>query len=208
MWRFLFWTALCVGIVIGIARATAIRWWRVPADDPYLEASLAPTLRGGDLVILWRLTTPSTGDLVLCPEPKTPDRMTIGRIAGVQGETVTLEGDNFLLNGRRASTEGNCFQGRFSVNDPASQLPVDQVCFREQLGGKWHERSQTGPPRPKYTQQLGDGEVFLLSDNRQFPWDSREFGPAERDTCKETILFRLVSAKGYSDTENRFTFVH
>ena len=69
MFRFAFWVALIVGAVIGVARATAIRWWRVPQDDRYLTASISPTLRGGDLILLWRLSKPSLGDLVMCPEP-------------------------------------------------------------------------------------------------------------------------------------------
>ena len=78
--RILAWTLIIGGAIVGIARLTVIRWWRVPVGDPYLEASLAPTLRGGDLVILWRGTAPIEGNLVLCPEPKGGGRYTIGRI--------------------------------------------------------------------------------------------------------------------------------
>ena len=70
--RFLLWTAIIVGAIVGLARATAIRWVKIPMGDPYLEASIAPTLRGGDTVILWRLTKPGFGDLVVCPEPDAP----------------------------------------------------------------------------------------------------------------------------------------
>ena len=53
MFRFLFWCALIVGGIIGILRATAIRWWRVPSDDPYLTASLSPrnASRGGSAAV-------------------------------------------------------------------------------------------------------------------------------------------------------------
>ena len=102
--RFLLWTALIVGVLVGIARATAIRWWRIPEGDPYLEASIAPTLRGGDLIILWRLTPPKFGDLVLCPEPGTPERMVVGRIIGDPGDKVRIEGARVVVNGRAAET--------------------------------------------------------------------------------------------------------
>ena len=57
--RYLGWTLFIAGAVIGLARLTVIRWWQVPLGDPYLEASLAPSLQGGDWVLLWRGTAPS-----------------------------------------------------------------------------------------------------------------------------------------------------
>jgi hypothetical protein len=44
--RWALWVMISCVVVVLVARATAIRWWRVPAGDPYLEASIAPTLRG------------------------------------------------------------------------------------------------------------------------------------------------------------------
>ena len=63
-------------------------------------------------------------------------------------------------------------------------------------------------PRP--ADALADvpsGHVYLVSDNRQFPWDSREFGPVERTTCAETVFFRLVSKDGFFDVANRLTVI-
>ncbi|HEY4106972.1 MAG TPA: S26 family signal peptidase, partial [Polyangiaceae bacterium] len=91
--RALFWLVAIVGGLIGILRATAIRWWQLPLNDPYFEASIAPTLRGGDWVLLWRATKPKFGDLVLCPEPKT-NRPVIGRVAGESGDHVSILGSS------------------------------------------------------------------------------------------------------------------
>ena len=77
--RALLWIAGTLAVLIGLARAVAIRWWHIPADDVYLSSSLAPTLEGGDTIVLWRLTQPDLGDLVLCPEPGHPERIVIGR---------------------------------------------------------------------------------------------------------------------------------
>ena len=54
---------------------------------------------------------------------------------------------------------------------------------------------------------VADRQVYLVSDNRQFPWDSREFGPVERSTCVETVVFRVVSKEGFFDETNRFTMI-
>jgi hypothetical protein len=52
-----------------------------------------------------------------------------------------------------------------------------------------------------------DGKVFLVSDNRLLPYDSRDFGQVDRSTCTETVVFRLVSAEGFFDAASRFTFI-
>ena len=32
-------------------------------------------------------------------------------------------------------------------------------------------------------------------------------GPVEAATCKETVVFRLISARGYGDVDSRFVFI-
>lgn len=208
-WRLLMTLAILLGILVGVARAVGIRWWRVPNDDPYLEASIAPTLRGGDLILLWRLTAPHSGDLVLCPEPKQPDRVVIGRIAAVEGESIEVNGDAVRVRGRLAQSQSKCLEDRFTVTDPQTKLPLEQVCQDEELGTRIHQRGNTrGEPPPKVTDTVGAGQVFLVSDNRQLPYDSRDFGPVERETCKEMVFFRLVGADGFTDTAHRFSIIH
>src|SRR3954468_13583232 len=101
MFRFLFWCALIVGGVIGVLRLTAIRWWRVPSDDPYLTASTSPSVRAGDLILLWRLSRPHFGDLVLCPEPKHPERMVIGRLVGESRDDLQVNGADITVNAKQ-----------------------------------------------------------------------------------------------------------
>jgi signal peptidase I len=208
--RGLFWVALVLGILVGVARLTAIRWWRIPADDPYLEASIAPTLRGGDLIILWRLGKPHFGDLVICPEPKRPDRIVIGRIAGEGGDDIKVDGAKATINGRAAETEHACDPNRFTVTHPTTHQDVEQDCQVEAIAGVSHMRGGVlgaGVLPAPVDQKIAEGKVFLLSDNRLLPYDSREFGLVDQDTCTEMVLFRLVSAKGFFDEKARFTFI-
>src|SRR5262245_34209150 len=98
----LIWIMVGLALVVGLARVVAIRWWRVPSDDPELAASIEPTLHGGDLVILWRLTEPDVGDLVLCPEPERADgeggRIVIGRIIAETGDQVEVKDGAIFIN--------------------------------------------------------------------------------------------------------------
>ena len=75
--RYLAWTVVISGALLGVLRYTVIRWWQVPTGDPYLDSSIAPTLHGGDWVISWRGSTPTKGNLTVCAEPRT-NRLVIG----------------------------------------------------------------------------------------------------------------------------------
>lgn len=209
LFKILFIVAALAGLLIGIARLTAIRWWRIPSDDPFLEASIAPTLRGGDLVLLWRATPPNFGALVVCPDPEDPSRVVIGRLVGEAGDRVTIDGDHLEINDRNVHTETNCSDAMFQVDDPSSGSPVEQACVIEDLGGVGHMRGSIGSAKgaPPSSREVGPGKAFLVSDNRRFPYDSREYGSVDAPTCKESIFFRLVSKKGFFDVKPRFTYI-
>ncbi|HYP78362.1 MAG TPA: signal peptidase I [Polyangiaceae bacterium] len=205
--RLLAWTLLIAFALVGVMRLTVIRWWQVPLGDPYLEASLAPSLRGGDWVILWRGSPPIEGNLVLCPEPKTAGRPVIARILAEGGDHIKV-GDATLVNGRRFETENGC--DAFTVHDPDAREDTRQACRREVVGSRTHLRGEliASLPKPKEADvDVASGQVFLVSDNRQFPWDSREFGTVERSTCAETVVFRLISKEGFFDVPNRLMLI-
>ena len=206
--RFLAWTSLIVAASIGLLRLTVIRWWRVPLGDPYLEASIAPSLRGGDWILLWRGTEPRAGDLILCPEPKAPNRDVIGRIVGEANDHVKLSADGLRVNRRSFETESYC--DRFSVRDPSTGQQVEQNCRAETVGNSKHlfgDRLAELTAPGAVELDVPSGQVFLVSDNRQFPWDSRDFGPVVRDTCLETVIFRLISKDGFFDVANRLMLI-
>ena len=210
MFRLLFWVAIVLGLVVGFLRLTMIRWWRVPSNDPYLTASISPSVRGGDLILLWRFTKPGFSDLVLCPEPKQPGRVVIGRIAAKGRDDLEVTGADITVNRKRQSVEGNCPQRTFLEKDPGTGFEVELGCSIEDLGGSTNFRAEltsdgVHPADVKVT--VPDNQVWLVSDNRQFPYDSRDYGAVPQETCEETVFFRLVSAKGFFDTQNRNQYI-
>ncbi len=46
-----------------------------------------------------RITVPTFGDLVLCPEPNYPERYVIARIIGLPGDVLRLKDQMPQLNG-------------------------------------------------------------------------------------------------------------
>jgi signal peptidase I len=210
--RFLFWVALVVGGLIGVLRLTAIRWWRVPLDDKYLTASISPSVRAGDLILLWRLTRPGFGDLVLCPEPGHPERVVIGRLVGEPGDKLEVTGARVTVNDQRLLTEGRCARSPFKENAPDTGVEVEQSCSLEEVGGGVHERgdvpvSDVSPPHDAKIEAVPPGQVWLVSDNRLFPYDSRDYGPVERASCRETVFFRLVGSGGFFDPTTRNQYI-
>jgi len=211
----LIWIAVGLALVVGVARVVAIRWWRVPSDDPELEASIAPTLRGGDLVILWRLTEPDVGDLVLCPEPERADgeggRIVIGRIIAESGDQVEVKDGAIFINDKPLLTESSCPESTFTVVNPRTDLEIEQPCAIERLGATLHKVGRraagVGSPRDQAAVEVNRGEVWIASDNRQLPFDSRDYGSATRAECSETVIFRLVSEQGYFDVASRLSVI-
>lgn len=207
--RVLLWATIGIIAVIAFFRLTAIRWWKVPDDDPYLSASVGPELRGGDWVLLWRMSPPAVGSLVLCPEPKHSDRVVVGRMIGEEGQKVTVSGSNIEVNGKRLVGEGSCTKPRFTVKAPRNGNEIELRCTTEVINGAVHERGEAEAlaELPTFETNIGPGEVLLVSDNRRFPYDSRDFGVVDRSTCKETVFFRLIGREGFFDSATRFTYI-
>jgi signal peptidase I len=201
-----------VGVLVVIAlvlRALVLDVWTVP-DDPGLGAAMAPTLAPGDLVIVLTRGRPTFGELVRCPDPETPGSFIVGRIAGVGGDVVETDHSELTVNGTRYNAESSCPEPDLRMNDPATGREVKLKCDVVTMGGGRHLRAVGRKPpleRPLRTEVRPD-TVFLLSDNRSYHDDSRDFGLQPRDACKQRIVFRLWGKGGWSDEERRLSIVH
>lgn len=206
-------TIVVLGVVIGSLRLTCLRWWQVPEDDPELAASIAPTLLPGDWLILWRGHMPGFGDLVVCPDPEAPGLVFIGRIAGEGGDTLAIDEVGALtVNNARVRSESACTTPTFTVAHPTTGDEVELRCDIETLGGVHHRRalvpaSNVAIKPVASKREVEPGSVFLVSDNRLFFFDSRDFGPLPKASCKESIIFRLVSRLGFGHVPTRLTWI-
>jgi signal peptidase I len=210
--RFVVVLALLLGGIVAGMRATCMSFWTVPSDDPLYSASVLPTLEAGDVVVLWRLGAPTFADLVRCTDPEIPGRYVVGRILGEQGDRVNGLWHTVFVNRKLISAAHVCPVARYSVPHPVSGDPVDLVCDAEEAGGNDYTRLRyeinpaTNPET--FDTVVPNGHVFLLSDNRVFHYDSRQFGPISKASCPERIAFRLWSARGWDDSARRMDFIH
>lgn len=146
----------------------------------------------------------------MCPEPKAPERVVVGRLLGESRDTVEIEGSSVTINNHHFTTEHACSEHTVTVKHPGTGEPVEQTCGMEKVGGTVHPRADaTGQTiRPaRVTATVPEGRVFLVSDNRLFPYDSRDYGPVERSTCTESVFFRLVGRDGFFDVGRRLTYI-
>jgi signal peptidase I len=205
----LLWTAAILGVIAGILRLTLLVPWKVP-DDPVLVASVAPTLNGGDTILVLTRGTPGFGELVRCTDPEDPKKLIVGRIVGIEGDVVEAQGGNLSVNGRLYGGDSACTQPTFKVPHPSSGSMVDLSCDVVTMGGGWHYRGIS--PKPlhgsKTRTTVGRGMFFLISDDREYHDDSRDFGTVPKDTCKERPFFRLWSKDGWSDDVHRLSYLH
>lgn len=209
--RNLLWGLAVLSVLVGAARLSCLRWWQVPLDDPDLGASVTPTLNAGDWVILWRLTAPGFGDLVLCPDPEDPGQVVMGRIVGEGGDRLTISDTGDLaINGSNIHSEKSCDSPQFVVANPRNGDAVKMRCDIEALGGVHHQRALFPPDgrRPLAVKtEVADRQFYLVSDNRFYPFDSRDFGTVPSESCSETVVFRLVSRLGFGDVAARLRWI-
>ncbi len=110
--------------------------------------SMEPTLHDGDSLLVdklsYRFSDPKRFDIVIFPYAGDPESCFIKRIIGLPGETVQID------------LKGNIY--------------IDGELLEEHYGAEVIE----DPGRAIEPVELGEDEYFVLGDNRNYSFDSRE----------------------------------
>jgi signal peptidase I len=206
--RGLLWTAAVLVVIGLVVRTVFLDAWVVP-DDPKTSASVAPSMEGGDTILFMRHNKPAFGDLVRCTDPEDATKYVVGRVVGLSGDTVETNGRELSVNGRRYIGEMACAEGKIAVPHPTSGSTVEISCDQVQIAGHphlrgWSDKAGIFTPTKKV---VGQGMLYLLSDDRSYHDDSRDFGTVPADSCTGRIVFRLWGKEGWKDDKRRMTFV-
>lgn len=207
--RFIGWTLGALLVIVLLLRLLVLDVWTLP-DDAFLGASAAPVLGAGDTALVITRGEATFGELVRCADPQEAGAFVIGRIAGVEGDTVEVEGPRLTVNGKLYETESACAQPKVLVKHPETLKEVELSCGIVQMGGGWHYRiSAPGAfQEQKKTARVLPGKVFLLSDNRAMHDDSRDFGLVDRSTCTHRFFFRLWGKGTWAEDRSRLSYIH
>ncbi len=204
--KFLLWFAGLTVVAMIAGRLMGLRLWTVP-DDPFLGASTAPTLSGGDLVIVLESGDRTSNDLVRCRDPEDAQRWVIGRIYGFPGDKIKLEGAAVTVGAKRYSAQDACAESSVPTINPSTGVAKTLSCSRVEFGGGWHfVAGGAGIDTSPSEHTVGSGRYFLVSDNRVHHDDSRDFGSVPIESCSGKILFRMWGKDGFT-SKSRFTFI-
>lgn len=202
--KYLAWVVGILGVIGLVLYLAVFDVWTVPADDPWLAASIEPTLSPGDVVIVSRHGTPDRAHLVMCPDPAGRGTL-IARLIGMEGETVTFSDEVVSVDGTRTPSPRAC-KSR-TLKHPETGEDVEHRCGVEQYGGTDFDALRAeARPEPPISAKVDPAKAYLVSDNRHLHWDSRNYGQIDPTTCRH-IVYRLWGASGYGDSSKRFTVI-
>ncbi|MFZ5845186.1 MAG: signal peptidase I [Patescibacteria group bacterium] len=153
------------GIVVFLAILVMVYLF-VMSPQEINGASMEPNFYNGEYIltnkVVYRLTNPQRGDVVIFKSPLNKEIDFIKRIIALPGEKVRLSGNAIYVNNQKV---------------PEPYLEPGTYIF----GGSYlRENQEVVVPEGKY---------FVLGDNRPHSADSREFGPiAKEDFIGKAIL--------------------
>lgn len=159
-----FWEILQI-VILALIIVVPIRYF---IFQPFIVKgqSMEPNFEDGDYLIIdeisYRFRKPQRGEVIVFKNPLNPGQRFIKRIIALPGETIEIkEGKIEILNEK----------GNF-VLDEKNYLP-----------------SSITNGEIKIT--LGNDEYFVLGDNRNFSFDSRQFGPLKEKYIIGRVFLRL-----------------
>lgn len=156
-------------LAIVIVCAAIVVPVRAFVAQPFIVSggSMLPTFHNGDYLIVDQLTyqmnDPKRGDVVVFRYPNKPSEFYIKRVIAIPGDTVVFEGQLVKI---------------INEEHPAGFVLVEEYISR--------------PMNANDTVLLGEGEYFVMGDNRPNSSDSRMWGPLEEHFIVGKPLVRLL----------------
>ncbi len=176
---------LIVIIVVILIRTFLVQAYNIPSG------SMKPTLLVGDFILVnklvYKLSEPQRGDIVVFKWPANPQIDFIKRIIGMPGDTIEVRGSKVFINGQEVPL-------RFIKK--VQEDGVDKLIYEETLpnGVKYKIALYENPIIPRrdaYYAKIPDGYYFVMGDNRDNSKDSRYWGllPRENIVGKAFVIY-------------------
>ena len=145
--------------------------FRLYIAQPFIVegASMLPTFESGHYLIVDQLSyhfkSPHRGSILVFRYPRDPSKSFIKRVIGLPGETVTItNGVVTIKNARNENEEG------FTLSEPYIMLKKSD----------------------NHSITLGEGEYFVMGDNRAGSAESRSWGPVPEESIIGRPLLRFL----------------
>lgn len=175
---------LVIVVVVLLIRTFLVQAYNIPSG------SMKPTLLVGDFILVnklvYRLSEPQRGDIVVFRWPVNPGIDFIKRIVGVPGDKVEVVGDRVFINGKELPRRliGEVYE------DGSKKLIYEETLPN---GVKHKIALYENPiiPRRSVEYQIPEGYYFVMGDNRDNSEDSRYWGllPKENIVGKAFVVY-------------------
>lgn len=130
--------------------------------------SMEPTLNNEDNVVMMHTDESyERFDLIVVKPNPSKEEFYIKRLIGLPGDEIRIEIGNVYVNNER-------------LEEPYLDEGVDTLCA-----------SRQGETIDICTFNVGEGEYFVMGDNRNHSTDSRSLGSFEKDAIYGTVRYRL-----------------
>lgn len=165
IWEIIKFAAVALLIILPI------RFW---IAQPFIVsgASMDPSFFSGDYLIIdelsYQFQEPKRGEVVIFKPPQEQGRFFIKRIIGLPGDVVEIKSNKIYI---------------YNKEYPKGMI-IDEFYL-----------SQSVNTYPDLRMVLGQGEYFVLGDNRMHSSDSRIWGAVKEDSIVGRALIRLWPVK-------------
>lgn len=152
------------------------------------DDAMAPTIFGGDTVLVWRTSDFDHADILLCRHPRRAGGWIIGRVIGKPGMSVSMERGQLTINRQRVDRD---FRGELRVEDQQTRHVATYSWGFEPLGEVEHLFMARTDRTLALRAVDNVGGYYLLHDNRTWTGDdSRTLGPIQGAECTGRVFMR------------------
>lgn len=157
-------------VIIALAIVIPIRFFLF---QPFIVqgSSMEPNFHSGDYLIIdeisYEFQDPQRGDIIVFEYPLNPSNRYIKRIIGLPGETITAEDGNVYI-----TKDGNT-----------------TLLSEDYLPKTWKESWENYNSFEQI--ELGEGEYFVMGDNRNASSDSRKWGILPEENIIGKVFFNF-----------------
>ena len=205
--KFLLWLAILLMVAYAVASWLLVDFVEIGQND------MAPTLAQGDFFVVYRHATPDVGDVLVCEHPSQPGRPIAGRLVAKAGQRVAIRRGMLVLDGRQLDTDVPT-PSKIHFVDPNNHEQRSLSLRREFRGDDVWTVAVAETRQPlEMSERVVHGGYFLLSDNRSYGFDSRNFGEFDPTMCRGVAFFLLTTGTGNGDldasaSERSFSPIH